>query len=107
VPTANRPTTNRLERIEAMSRKSAWKQAPLRIDRAECINCDECIRSCPRGFGAIFRHAGSLVIVPELCSGCGKCLPVCPVDCIHGDSEWRPAPDAWWQYAGSPADTYR
>ena len=100
-------TATRDDRIAARERKPQWKPAPLRIDRAECINCDECIRACPRGFGAIFRHGGSVVIVPELCSGCDRCVPVCPVDCIHADADWRPAPDAWWRYPGSPADPYR
>ena len=29
--------------------------------------------------------------------GLRKCLPpVCPVDCILPDPEWKPAPDEWW-----------
>jgi electron transport complex protein RnfB len=39
-----------------------------------------------------------VIIIPELCSGCEKCLPpVCPVDCIVPDPDWTPAPDDWWR----------
>ena len=44
----------------------------------------------PAQFGAIFNHGVDVVIVPELCSGCDKCLPACPVDCIYPDPEWSP-----------------
>ena len=28
--------------------------------------------------------------------GCDKCLDPCPVNCIHPDPDWEPAPDEWW-----------
>ena len=68
----------RLERIEAHERNPKWKNPPLRIEMSECINCDACLRHCPSQFGAIFNHGADVVIVPELCSGCDKCLPGVP-----------------------------
>jgi electron transport complex protein RnfB len=87
----------RPDRIEAHLRNGKWKNVPLRIEMSECINCDTCIRHCPPQFGAIFNHGVDVIIIPELCSGCGKCLPpVCPVDCIYPDPDWTAAPDEWW-----------
>ena len=87
----------RVERIEHRERNEKWKNPPLRIEMAECINCDTCLRHCPPQFGAIFNHGPDVIIIPELCSGCGKCLPpVCPVDCIYEDPDWKPASDEWW-----------
>jgi len=105
VSTADR-TRNRAERIDSRERKPTWRHAPLRIVGSECIVCDECVRACPAGFGAVFAHGVTLVIVPELCSGCGKCLPVCPVDCIVEDSAWSAAPEEWWRHAGGAGDPY-
>ena len=88
---------NRAERLESHERNPKWQIAPFIIDMSICINCDTCIRHCPTQFGAIFNHGIDVIIIPELCSGCGKCLPpVCPVDCILPDPEWKPAPDEWW-----------
>jgi electron transport complex protein RnfB len=85
------------ERLESRERNPKWQNAPLKIDMSICINCDTCIRHCPPQFGAIFNHGIDVIIIPELCSGCGKCLPpVCPVDCIVDDPDWRPAADDWW-----------
>jgi electron transport complex protein RnfB len=91
----------------ASRRRKAWSAPPLRIDRAECITCDDCVRACPPRLDAIIHHAGSLVVIPELCSGCGACLPVCPVDCIHPDPDWQPAPDSWWRSALRDAESER
>ena len=85
------------ERIETHERNPKWQNVPLRIEMSECINCDACLRHCPEQFGAIFNHGIDVIIIPELCSGCGKCLPpVCPVDCIIEDPDWTPASDDWW-----------
>ena len=46
---------------------------------SECINCDTCLRHCPPQFGAIFNHGIDVIIIPELCSGCLKCVDQ-PVD---------------------------
>ena len=59
-------------------------------------------------FGAIFNHGIDVVILPELCSGCDKCLDPCPVDCIYPlpADEWEPAPDDWWEEPLSANDPY-
>ncbi len=87
----------REERLASRLRNPKWQQVPLSIDMSVCINCDTCIRWCPPQFGAIFNHGIDVVIIPELCSGCGKCVEPCPVDCIHEDPDWRPAPADWWE----------
>ena len=88
---------NRAERIADRERNSKWKPVPLRIDMSICINCDACLRHCPPQFGAIFNHDADVIIIPELCSGCGKCLDPCPVNCILDDPDWAPAPEDWWE----------
>ena len=89
--------------------KPKWAAPPLRIEVLDCIDCDVCIGHCPPRYGAIFRHGIDVVIVPELCSGCGKCIPPCPVDCILPFPEWaqRPTPRSWWNEPGSDDDPYR
>ena len=62
--------------------------------------------SLPPQFGAIFNHGLDVIIVPELCSGCGKCLPVCPVDCIYEDPMPAPTADDWWELPLSREDPY-
>jgi Na+-translocating ferredoxin:NAD+ oxidoreductase subunit B len=88
--------TGRQGRLDARQRNPLWKNPPLAIDMGSCINCDTCIRHCPPHFGAIFNHGIDVVIIPELCSGCGRCVDPCPVDCIHPDPGWSPAPPGWW-----------
>lgn len=83
-------------RLETRERNPLWKNAPLKIDMDICITCDACFRACPRQFGAIFNHEIDVIIIPELCSGCNKCIDPCPVDCIHPDPDWQPSSDAWW-----------
>ena len=101
------PAGNRAERLESHERNPKWQNPPFKIDMSICINCDTCIRHCPTQFGAIFNHGIDVIIVPELCSGCGKCLPpVCPVDCIYIDESWKPAPESWWDEPLSPEDPY-
>ncbi|MBV8982698.1 MAG: 4Fe-4S binding protein [Acidimicrobiia bacterium] len=100
------PAATREERIEFRERNPKWKLPALRIEMAECINCDTCIRHCPDQFGAIFNHGIDVIIIPELCSGCGKCVPVCPVDCIYEDPAPTPTPEDWWTEPLSPEDPY-
>jgi electron transport complex protein RnfB len=38
-----------------------------------------------------------VIIIPELCSGCDKCLDPCPVNCIHPDPDWQAPPEDWWE----------
>lgn len=94
------------DRIAARQRKATWQQPPLRIEMSECISCDTCLRHCPPQFGAIFNHGIDVIIVPELCSGCGKCLDPCPVDCIYEDPDWTPAAEGWWLEPLGPNDPY-
>ena len=94
-------------RIRDRVRNPKRKLPALRIDMATCINCDTCLRHCPPNFGAIFNHGLDVIIVPELCSGCGKCLPpVCPVDCIIPDPSPAITPDDWWDHPLGPDDPY-
>jgi electron transport complex protein RnfB len=97
----------RTDRISGRVRNDKWKLPPLRIEMSECINCDTCLRHCPPQFGAIFNHGMDVIILPELCSGCGKCLPpVCPVDCIYTDPAWAESSDEWWEEPLGPDDRY-
>jgi Na+-translocating ferredoxin:NAD+ oxidoreductase subunit B len=99
---------SRKERIAARERNPKWRNPALRIDMSTCINCDTCLRHCPPHFGAIFNFGLDVIIVPELCSGCGKCLPpVCPVDCIVEDPTPEPTPEDWWALPLSDDDPYR
>lgn len=105
---AEMAASSRAERVESHERNPKWQSPPLRIDMSICINCDTCLRHCPPQFGAIFNHGIDVVILPELCSGCGKCLPpVCPVDCIVEDPSWSPSPEEWWKHPLGPDDPYR
>jgi len=97
---------NRTERIHARARNPKWRPPPVRIEMSECINCDACLRHCPPQFGAIFNYGIDVIVIAELCSGCGKCLPACPVDCIYDDPEPAPTPDDWWELPLSEEDTY-
>jgi Na+-translocating ferredoxin:NAD+ oxidoreductase subunit B len=100
--------TTRAGRIGTRERNPKWKNPAFRIDMSTCINCDTCLRHCPPHFGAIFNHGLDVIIVSELCSGCGKCLPpVCPVDCIVLDPHPDPTPSEWWDYPLSSEDPYR
>lgn len=83
-------------RIATRSRNPEWKKPPRRIEHAECIVCDSCMRACPPEFNAIVNNGLDVVIIPELCSGCPKCVLVCPVDCIYVDEDWTPSPEGVW-----------
>ena len=98
----------RTSRIEERSRNPKWKNAPVRIEMSECINCDACLRHCPPHFGAIFNDGPDVVIIPELCSGCDKCLPACPVNCIYPFPEWETTevPAQWWSLPLGDDDPY-
>lgn len=97
----------RTQRIVERSRNDPkWRNPPVRVAHEECIVCDSCMRACPRHFGAIFNDGINVVVIPELCSGCNRCVQVCPVDCLYEDPEWQPAPDSLWAYPGTGADPY-
>lgn len=57
----------------------------MRIDAEKCISCKRCIRElgCP----ALFISDGQVKIDESLCSGCGLCSQVCPVQAIKGGAD--------------------
>ncbi len=57
--------------------------APYAVDSAKCINCRKCIREigCP----ALVTSGDAVLIDPNLCTGCGLCASICPVEAIGGD----------------------
>ena len=62
---------------EVQSESFAWL---MRKD--QCMHCEEagCLEACPAP-GAIVQHANGIIdIDPDLCIGCGYCIPACPFD---------------------------
>ncbi len=67
---------------------SARSNFEPRIDRDECVLCDECVQICP--MEAIYHHYphredGSdeyILINNKLCLGCGVCASNCPSEAI-------------------------
>ncbi len=88
----------RSDLITGRRRNAEWKKEPRRIEPAECIGCDSCMRACPPQFDAVFNLGLDVVIVPELCNGCGKCVQACPVDCIYPDPGWKPTEESLWTH---------
>ncbi|WP_295092080.1 indolepyruvate ferredoxin oxidoreductase subunit alpha [Ruminococcus sp.] len=58
-------------------------QKPFVIDNDKCINCKKCINNlgCP----GIVISDGKVRIDESLCTGCGLCSQVCPVNAIGGE----------------------
>ena len=46
-------------------------------------------------------------VITQSCCGDGSCVYACPVNCIHPDPEWSPAPAEWWALPLSPLDPYK
>ena len=62
-----------------------WRVVAV-VNRKTCINCEKCYVSCKEaGFQAISMDAKKYPVIDEkLCTGCGLCVQVCPVeDCIR------------------------
>ncbi|MBO4867307.1 MAG: indolepyruvate ferredoxin oxidoreductase subunit alpha [Ruminococcus sp.] len=57
-------------------------EKPAVIDNDKCINCQKCknLLGCP---GLVLRD-GKIAIEESLCTGCGLCSQVCPVNAIGG-----------------------
>jgi len=57
----------------------------LSINQDKCINCRKCIREigCP---GLVIRN-DRVIIDDSLCTGCGLCSQICPVEAIGGEAD--------------------
>ena len=62
--------------------------APVVAAKA-CVGCGICPRSCAHG--AITITGGKAFIDPEKCTGCSRCITVCPVKAIN--IQWNEASD--------------
>lgn len=51
------------------------------VDQEKCTKCLVCLRlfACP----AIYRDGGRILVDPVLCSGCGDCVKICPLDAFR------------------------
>jgi len=60
------------------------KNIPYYIDQEKCIKCDACIKniSCP----AIIDN-NEYFIDKNICTGCGICAQICPVNAIKGEEK--------------------
>ena len=57
------------------------KKAPLAVDPKKCISCGACLKTgCP----ALHKGPAAVSIETTLCTGCGLCATVCPVNAIGG-----------------------
>jgi len=51
------------------------------VNRAVCVACGVCMKTCPRE--AISIHRGYYAVVDDAkCVGCGPCAKACPAGCI-------------------------
>lgn len=95
-------TTVRLDRRGLLAgRFGTLPASPVPVlDRDRClaflhVQCESCRDSCPRAAIGFLPRAGGPAtprIVADRCTGCGDCLPVCPVGAIRrrGDDGCAP-----------------
>jgi MinD superfamily P-loop ATPase len=56
----------------------------IKIDKALCINCGECVKFCKK---KALSFMGVVFVLPELCLGCGACIKVCPKNAISQEEQ--------------------
>jgi indolepyruvate ferredoxin oxidoreductase alpha subunit len=68
--------------IELRRKRSRGEEiVPYFIDQEKCIKCGVCVDkfSCP----AIVREGDRILILPDVCVGCGVCASICPAKAIR------------------------
>jgi len=53
-----------------------------RVNRAECVACGVCSKTCPRQAITVF-HGLYAVVNEDVCIGCKKCEKACPASVIQ------------------------
>lgn len=59
----------------------SWRLNDPVVDNDKCINCGNCIRTCPEN--CIYKKEKGVMPDLEYCKGCGLCANVCPVAAIR------------------------
>ncbi|MFP4197571.1 MAG: 4Fe-4S binding protein, partial [Methanomassiliicoccales archaeon] len=64
-----------------LRRAKRLEATPYQVDQEKCTQCHQCVVSfsCP----ALFREGDVVHIEESMCTGCGMCAQVCPVDAIE------------------------
>jgi len=60
------------------------------LDEDTCIGCNICVETCPGDF-IVEKPSNLTVELPEICTYCGLCAQMCPVEAIDWDIELGPA----------------
>jgi len=81
--------TGAIQRL-AKGKKNAHTIGLVRVEREKCYlsipeECGFCVSKCP--FLALnsefsYEHGSMIVVDQHACTGCGKCLTVCPAQCL-------------------------
>lgn len=84
--------TDEWDRIFLTMRQAGQNFAAMEPFVQMCNHCDKpgCIEACPVDGKAIYKRDkdGIVLVEPEKCTGCGKCVKGCPYDMIHL-SKWK------------------
>ncbi len=72
---------------------------------SECLACGICIEEC--AFGAIRLVDGKAVINSDLCTNCGSCAKICPVNAIeeYDCNEYKPLNRQRSSMSGNPGQS--